>query len=86
MFIFNRKPLLAVFHKLFLLHDKDINDKTRASFTKCVINTYCVLNTCMSDVCETAEWVNECLLMNFFTENKTLLTVDLQACLPLKSF
>ena len=35
---------------------------------------------------ETAEWVNECLLMNFFTENKTLLTVDLQACLPLKSF
>ena len=34
---------------------------------------------------ETAEWVNECLLMNFFTENKTLLTVDLQACLPLKS-
>ena len=34
---------------------------------------------------ETAEWVNECLLMNFFTEKKTLLTVDLQACLPLKS-
>ena len=35
---------------------------------------------------ETAKWVNECLLMNFFTENKTLLTVDLQACLSLKSF
>ena len=35
---------------------------------------------------ETAEWVNEGLLMNFFTENKTLLTVDLQACLSLKSF
>jgi hypothetical protein len=34
---------------------------------------------------ESAEWVNEGLLMNFFTENKTLLTVDLQACLPLKS-
>ena len=35
---------------------------------------------------KTAEWVSECLLMNFFTEKKTLLTVDLQACLPLKSF
>ena len=34
---------------------------------------------------ETAEWVNEGLLMNFFTENKTVLTVDLQTCLPLKS-
>ena len=34
---------------------------------------------------ETAECVNECLLMNFFTENKTVLTVDLQTCLPLKS-
>lgn len=76
MFISNRKTLLAVFHKLFLLHDKDLNDKTRASFTKRVINTYCVLNTCMSDVYEeTAEWMNECLLMNFFTENKTLLKV-----------
>ena len=45
---------------------------------------------CSIHVChmheKTAEWVNECLLMNFFTENKTLLTVDLQACLPLKSF
>ena len=34
---------------------------------------------------KTAEWVNEGLLMNFFTENKTVLTVDLQTCLPLKS-
>ena len=34
---------------------------------------------------ESAEWVNEGLLMNFFTENKTVLTVDLQTCLPLKS-
>ena len=34
---------------------------------------------------ESAEWVNEGLLMNFFTENRTVLTVDLQACLPLKS-
>ena len=46
-------------------------------------------NVCSIHVCqiheETTEWVNECLLMNFFTENKTLLTVDLQACLPLKS-
>ena len=49
LFIFNRKTLLAVFHKLFLLHDKELNDRTRASFTMRVINTYCVLNTCMSD-------------------------------------
>ena len=49
LFLFNRKTLLAVFHKLFLLDDKDLNDKNRASRTKSVINTYCVLNTCMSD-------------------------------------
>ena len=49
MFIFNRKTLLAVFHKLFLFHDKDLNDKTHSSFTKGVISTYYVLNTCMSD-------------------------------------
>ena len=52
----------------------------------CVSLTHIV---CSIHVCqmheETAEWVNECLVMNFFTENKTLLTVDLQACLPLKS-
>ena len=45
----------------------------------------CSIHVCQMHE-ETAEWVNECLLMNFFTENKTLLTVDLQACLPLKSF
>ena len=44
----------------------------------------CSIHVCQMHE-ETAEWVNECLVMNFFTENKTLLTVDLQACLPLKS-
>ena len=45
----------------------------------------CSIHVCQMHE-ESAEWVNEGLLMNFFTENKTLLTVDLQACLPLKSF
>ena len=44
----------------------------------------CSIHVCQMHE-ETAEWVNEGLLMNFFTENKTVLTVDLQACLPLKS-
>ena len=32
---------------------------------------------------ETAEWLNECLLMNFFMKNKSLLKVDFQSCLHL---
>ena len=35
---------------------------------------------------ETAEWLNECLLMNFFTKSKSLLQVDFQYCLPGKMF
>ena len=44
----------------------------------------CSIHVCQMHE-ESAEWVNEGLLMNFFTENKTVLTVDLQTCLPLKS-
>ena len=44
----------------------------------------CSIHVCQMHE-ESADWVNEGLLMNFFTESKTVLTVDLQACLPLKS-
>ena len=42
---------------------------------------------CSVSVCqmhkETAEWLNECVLVYFFTKNKSLLKVDFQYCLHL---
>ena len=32
----------------------------------------CSISVCQMNE-ETAEWLNECLMMNFFTKNKTLL-------------
>ena len=55
------------------LDDKDLNDKTMLPVLKVSLtHIMCSISVCQMHK-ETAEWLNECVLMNFFTKNKSLL-------------
>ena len=43
----------------------------------------CSISVCQMN--EETEWLNECLLMNFFTKKQNFIKVGFQSCLPLKS-
>ena len=85
LFIFSRKSYWQSFINYYFWVIKFWITKTILPILRVSLTHVCSISVCQMHE-ETAEWLHECLLMNFFMKSKSLLQVDFQYCLHGKMF